>query len=251
MNRVRGLTSPLFQVTIIQKVSTVIIIIAVFGYYKRLRTEMAPRKPLLKLVSFKLVVGVNFIQQLIFSIISGAGALNGNNKVTYNDLNIGLPAFLVVIENFIFAVFFHYSFRSLEYRPSENGGHALGTLRGALNAMNISDLLGAIAQMFGYLLGGRQSYPSSSSRPSGYTADKYQAPPGHPSTGTSVVAAPKQVHQTYPDGPVAAAAPAYQTYPPDAYSANFVDANYVAPHSRAARRMERDLKRQEKRSRRY
>jgi hypothetical protein len=92
---------------------------------------------------------------LIFSILASKGILSGNQKYTEPDLAIGLPQFMVTIENFIFAIFFHYSFRSREYHHEENASaRRLSTLRAAADALNPTDSIMGIGHTFRLLLGG-------------------------------------------------------------------------------------------------
>jgi hypothetical protein len=52
------------QILIIQKFTTLYCVAVVIRFYRRNKGDMAVHKPLFKLVSFKLVAGVNFIQSV-------------------------------------------------------------------------------------------------------------------------------------------------------------------------------------------
>ena len=110
-----------FWVTVIKNVAIAVAVTAVFRLYGRLKPmpEFSVHKPLLKLLSFKLIVGLNFIQDLVFNIITQHALIHGNTKVTGKDIKYGIPNLLVVIEQVGFAIFFHYTFRSREYHESE------------------------------------------------------------------------------------------------------------------------------------
>jgi len=84
---------------------------AIVRYYMRMRNEpeFAQHKPTLKIISFKLIVGVNFLQSIIFDILIATKAVKGSSQVTGYDLKYGIPAALVAVEQIFFAVFFHYS----------------------------------------------------------------------------------------------------------------------------------------------
>jgi hypothetical protein len=52
------------QIILIQNSAVTVAIVSVIQFYARLAPEMAQHKPLAKLISFKLIVGVNFIQSV-------------------------------------------------------------------------------------------------------------------------------------------------------------------------------------------
>ena len=52
---------------IIQNLAVTVAVTSVIQFYARLAPDMAQHKPLAKLVSLKLIVGVNFIQDVRFS----------------------------------------------------------------------------------------------------------------------------------------------------------------------------------------
>ena len=110
-----------FWVTVIENIAISVAVTGILRFYGRLKNvpEFKCHKPLLKLISFKLIVGINFLQDLVFSIITGHDLVHGNTKITGKDLKIGIPALLVAVEQIAFAIFFHYSFRSREYHEDQ------------------------------------------------------------------------------------------------------------------------------------
>lgn len=117
---------------------------SVIGFYGRFNKEpeFAMHKPGLKLASFKLIVFVNFVQSIVFSIL--LSKIKTSRKMTGYDLKYGIPAALVAVEQIFFATFFHYSFRSREYHETMKAdlvSPRMGTLRAAANAFNPIDLL--------------------------------------------------------------------------------------------------------------
>ena len=109
---------------------------------------MASHKPFWKLVSFKLIVFLNFLQDLIFSFVSANHSVIAKTgpKFTFNDLAIGIPNLLVCFEQVLLALMMHYTFRSREYHPN-NGRTRMSTLRAFLDSFNWSDLFLAIARI--------------------------------------------------------------------------------------------------------
>ena len=87
--------------------------------------------------------------------MTGQNVLKGNHKITGKDLSIGIPALLVAFEQVLFAIFFHYSFRSREYHESEKPFAArMGTFRAAAHAFNPYDLLHGMFSAITLLLSG-------------------------------------------------------------------------------------------------
>lgn len=75
--------------------------------------------------------------------------------MTGKDYAIGIPALLVTFEQIFFAIGFHYSFGSREYRESEKLSAArMGIFRAAAHAFNPYDLLSGMAQAVTLALGG-------------------------------------------------------------------------------------------------
>ena len=148
-------------ITIITNVSITVAVLAVLNLYKRLKPipDFSQHKPLLKLISFKLIVFLNFIQGIVFSVLTGQNLLHGSHKTTGKDLTIGIPALIVAVEQVFFAIFFHYSFRSREYHEDVLQKQGLqvrrkGTLAAALEAMNPMDVIMGIVTSIQLLLSG-------------------------------------------------------------------------------------------------
>lgn len=121
-------------------------ITAIVKFYFRMKSEpeFAEHKPGLKILSFKLIVGINFLQEIIFDILISTETVVGSHQVTGYDIKYGIPATLVAFEQILFAVFFHYSFRSREYHETMKEdlvSPRLGTFRAAAHAFNPTDLL--------------------------------------------------------------------------------------------------------------
>ena len=136
----------LIRLLVINSITVSVAVMAILNTYKRLKSEpeFAKHKPLLKLVSFKLIVGINFLQTFVFSILTGQNIIHGSKKVTGKDYTYGIPAILVSVEQIFFAIFFHYSFRSREYHEDmlkEQGMRKMGIFAAAGHAFNPMDLL--------------------------------------------------------------------------------------------------------------
>ncbi|KAK0122057.1 hypothetical protein ONS95_010321 [Cadophora gregata] len=112
---------------------------SILKFYKALKPKIHHRKPLSKLIAFKGIVFLNFIQ----------------NHYTFHDLSIGIPNLLLSLEMVVFSLLFLYIYRTGEYClkkgaatvPLGHGGYHGGFLGvGAyVEALNISDVLRGIA----------------------------------------------------------------------------------------------------------
>ncbi|KAF9636100.1 putative duf300-domain-containing protein [Lasiodiplodia theobromae] len=136
-------------ITVIGSISLVVCFMTILRFYKVNKHLMTVHKPLAKLASFKLIVFVIFLQNLVFNFIPTPKGLSSNGTVSPRDIKYGLPSFLVCVEMVFFSFFFHFSFRSRLYHPSERGtGAAMSLPAAAFDAINPSDLVMDIAQMF-------------------------------------------------------------------------------------------------------
>ncbi|KAH8665420.1 organic solute transporter Ostalpha-domain-containing protein [Ilyonectria robusta] len=106
-------TKPYFAklyISIILNISLTLAVLSVLRFYKALRPYTEKHKPLAKLVSFKAVVGLGFLQRIIFWILSDVNALNPTDTLTYADLNIGIPNMLTCLEMVPLSLFFLYAY---------------------------------------------------------------------------------------------------------------------------------------------
>ncbi|KZL75523.1 DUF300 domain-containing protein [Colletotrichum tofieldiae] len=118
--------------SIISNVSLTLAIMTVLRLFMQLKSELAHHQPVAKFLSFKLVVSLTFIENIIFWIIRDTGALNPTPTLTDADLRIGIPSMLVCIEMLPLAAFFHYAYT---YRPYVIGsGRTRRPLAGDLEA---------------------------------------------------------------------------------------------------------------------
>lgn len=146
----------------IDNVSLTLCFLAILRFYKVHRPQMAVHSPLLKLLSFKLIVGLLFLQSLVFNFISIPSGLTHDGTLAPRDIKYGIPDFLVCVEMLFFSLFFHLAFRSREYHPEFESGVAgvppvlrKGMGAAALDALNPSDLIAAVVRAFALLAKGR------------------------------------------------------------------------------------------------
>ena len=158
--------SPVFAniwILVIQNVAISVAITGLLNFYVRLSSEpefSLIHKPLPKLISFKLIVFINFVQDIAFDLLTSENIITGNSSLTGKDYSIGIPALLVSVEQVGFAIFFHYSFRSREYDVAQKGPYAkrFGMLKAATMAFNMFDLCKGMYKAFVLLFSGVNPY---------------------------------------------------------------------------------------------
>ncbi|PMD33849.1 DUF300-domain-containing protein [Hyaloscypha variabilis F] len=138
-------------VTIITLISTAVAIMSIIRFYKAQKPVISGRKPLPKLIAFKGIVFLNFIQNAIFSFLTSSNDLKPTTKLTFKDLSIGIPNLILSLEMVIFSLLFLYVYRTKEYYfkhgatavPLGHGGYQGGLLgiRAYGEALNIFDIL--------------------------------------------------------------------------------------------------------------
>ncbi|EEQ27197.1 conserved hypothetical protein [Microsporum canis CBS 113480] len=84
--------------TVINNISPAVAFTSVVLVALSMKPHMPQHRLIAKLLAVKLVVGLGFVQRIIFWILESTPALNPTDKLTYADLNIGIPALLSCLE---------------------------------------------------------------------------------------------------------------------------------------------------------
>jgi hypothetical protein len=71
-----------------------------------MRSLMKVKRGLSKLLCFKLIVFLRFIQQWIFSLLLSNHAIKTSSSFSYNDILYGIPATLTCVEMVLFSLGF-------------------------------------------------------------------------------------------------------------------------------------------------
>ncbi|KAF3763451.1 hypothetical protein M406DRAFT_357098 [Cryphonectria parasitica EP155] len=154
--------------------SLITAVISCLRFYKLLKAELSGHKPLSKLFAFKLMVGLNFLMNIIFWVLNdiNPSPLSPTNTMSEADAVAGIPAIVNCCLMVPFSIFFHYAYDVGPYiigrhhveagrgdsRYLHYQGGFLG-IRAFTGMLNPSELLGAIAFAFKM---GRGSNSSSS-----------------------------------------------------------------------------------------
>lgn len=144
----------------VEALSLILCMIGILAFYKRFKPELKEHGALTKLLAFKIIVGITVVQGLVFSILLSTKTLKPSEHLSYNDLSIGLPAFLTCCEVFIFSVIFIFTFSARPYTPRvlKVSGHSTvkrhGFFRALLDVYNLWDIISGIWfhwKVFGFL----------------------------------------------------------------------------------------------------
>lgn len=137
-------------VQIFESISIGACVLAILRFYGRMKRLMKVRRGLAKLVAFKIIVFIRFVQQWIFSILLEHNIIKPSSRFGYNDLFYGIPAVLTCCEMVLFSAGFWYAFSSSEYSSSAKPGQTPYRIwEAALHALNPWDLIAGIARIFG------------------------------------------------------------------------------------------------------
>ncbi|KAG9185370.1 hypothetical protein G6011_07914 [Alternaria panax] len=130
--------------TILVGYTTTVAIINSVRFYKTNQKLLQKHQITLKLVTFKGILGLNFLQSFIISLLAGHGKLKPTKYMTFHDVNTGLASLMLACEMPIFAVLVLFAFSPLPYK--QQGSPVAGPLNAVVDAFNISDLLSAFYQ---------------------------------------------------------------------------------------------------------
>lgn len=133
-------------INIIQAVSTTICIVGILQQTKMLKLALGGYKIITKLLALKLIIFLDVLQSLIFSILSNTGDIKPTKTQSLPDLLIGTPELIVCCECFIFSLlyFWPYSARSYTARKHDANQQSyprMGFFRAIIDVMNISDII--------------------------------------------------------------------------------------------------------------
>ncbi|KYG47210.1 hypothetical protein M433DRAFT_86145, partial [Acidomyces richmondensis BFW] len=143
---------------------------ATIQFVRRLIKEIDPvHKARAKIFSFVGIMAFQLLQDLIFGLFNGK-LFSPSAKVTYNDINFGIPSFLTCVECIIFSVIFQWSFAAAEYKSSNRldrygmnqPAARTKTLRAILDSLNLADIIAGTVVAIRLLFGQMQSRYGSS-----------------------------------------------------------------------------------------
>jgi hypothetical protein len=123
--------------------------VAIIRLTKFLKPSLGGFRPLAKLLTLKLLVGLAILQDLIFSILSNTGAIKATDATNLPDLLIGTPGLMICCECFIFSLLFLWPYSAKSYSMGAidvegQGNYHLGILSALLDVLNITDIISGV-----------------------------------------------------------------------------------------------------------
>jgi hypothetical protein len=142
---------------VLQIYSTTVAILSSIRFHKGNETKLKQHGILLKLLAFKGIIGLNGLQtvcspllqskncennakQFILSILYGQHAIKPTKHMSYHDVDIGLPSFILACEMPLFAILLFFAFPVSSYNSK---GPTAGPMSALIDAFDIRDLLSA------------------------------------------------------------------------------------------------------------
>ncbi|GKZ34301.1 hypothetical protein AbraIFM66950_004529 [Aspergillus brasiliensis] len=103
---------------VVTSLSTSVAINAIIQFYINMKGYMTEHKPLLKLMAFKLIVGLILLEKIIFLIITGTKVLQYPKSMTYIDTLMGLPTMVICVQMVPLSFLVLYAYRTKPYEIS-------------------------------------------------------------------------------------------------------------------------------------
>ncbi|KAJ5089734.1 hypothetical protein N7532_008418 [Penicillium argentinense] len=97
-------------INVTQVISVAFAVLAILRLYRNVKSYIQEHKPLAKLLVFKLVVGLVFLEKIIFMIVDSANGLEPSDTLSYADTIIGIPTMIICLQMIPFALVFPYSY---------------------------------------------------------------------------------------------------------------------------------------------
>jgi hypothetical protein len=95
---------------IIDALSVLIAMYCIHQVYSQLKKDLAPNRPVFKIVCVKLIVFLTYWQTWLISLLIQFGALRPTPFIASLDLHVGIPCLLTCAETLIFAVLHYWAF---------------------------------------------------------------------------------------------------------------------------------------------
>ena len=133
---------------IIESFSIGACVYTILQFRNRFKNLMKVRRGLAKLLCFKGIVFIRFVQTWIFSLLLEYHTIKVSSTFSYNDILYGIPAVLTCVEMVLFSAAFWYAFSSTEYGSGVHKETPLPMWKAALHALNPWDLIHGMWRIF-------------------------------------------------------------------------------------------------------
>ncbi|OJJ83531.1 OSTA/TMEM184 family protein [Aspergillus glaucus CBS 516.65] len=105
---------------VITSLSTSVAVNAILQFYINMKEYMTEHRPLLKLMAFKLIVGVILLEKILFLILTGTKVLKPSASMTYIDVMMGLPTMVICVQMVPLSFLVLYAYRTKPYEISNS-----------------------------------------------------------------------------------------------------------------------------------
>ncbi|KAJ5114254.1 hypothetical protein NUU61_000013, partial [Penicillium alfredii] len=102
-------------ITVIGIISLGMAMTNILRFHSNFRSYMQEQKPMMKLLAFKLIVGLEFLEQIIFMVLDSTGTLKPSGTLSYADIIIGLPTLIICLQVVPFAFVFYHAYSIKPY----------------------------------------------------------------------------------------------------------------------------------------
>ncbi|KAL3455171.1 organic solute transporter Ostalpha-domain-containing protein [Aspergillus heterothallicus] len=102
-------------ITSIGVISLTMAMTSILRFHGILKSNMKEHKPMMKLLAFKMIVGLEFLEQIIFMVLDSTGTLKPSATMSYADTIIGLPTLIICLQVVPFAFLFYYAYSIKPY----------------------------------------------------------------------------------------------------------------------------------------
>ncbi|KAB8244922.1 organic solute transporter Ostalpha-domain-containing protein [Aspergillus flavus] len=105
----------------ITSISTSVAINAILQFYMNMKGYMTKHRPLLKLMAFKLVVGLVLLEKILFLILTSTNVLKTHStSMTYIDAIMGLPTMVICVQMVPLSFLVLYAYSAKPYEISNS-----------------------------------------------------------------------------------------------------------------------------------
>ncbi|CAG8428427.1 unnamed protein product [Penicillium salamii] len=105
-------------ITVVTSLSTSVAVNAILQFYTKMKGYMKEHHPLTKLVAFKLIVGLVWVEKIIFLILTGTQTIIPGQQLTVNDVLIGFPNLIICFQMVPISFFILYAYPTKPYAIS-------------------------------------------------------------------------------------------------------------------------------------
>jgi hypothetical protein len=95
---------------IVDALSVLVAMYCIHQVYNQLKEDLAPNRPVLKIVCIKLIVFLTYWQTWLISLLIQYDVLKPTRFVAHMDLHVGIPCLLTCTETLVFAVLHYWAF---------------------------------------------------------------------------------------------------------------------------------------------